>query len=40
MRDALTAENLLFYGALSASKTIAIGDHFIINAGDLDVSLA
>lgn len=38
--DALTAGNMLFYGALSASKAIASGDQFVVKAGDLEISLA
>jgi len=37
--DASTSGNLLAYGALSASKTIATGDVFRIPAGDLDITL-
>ena len=37
--DASTGGNLLFHGALAASKTINAGDIFRFNAGDLDVSL-
>lgn len=40
IRDALTAGNLLFYGALDASKTINSGDQFKILAGNLTVTLA
>ena len=38
--DAETVGNMLFYGALTASKAIDDGDTFEIPAGDLDVSLA
>lgn len=38
--DAVTAGNLLFHGALTASKTVGDGDIFRFNAGDLDASLA
>ena len=38
--DASTAGNVLFYGALSVSKTVTTGDTFQINAGALTVSLA
>lgn len=38
--DAATAGNLLFHGALTASKAIGAGDQLIIPAGNLDVSLA
>jgi hypothetical protein len=37
--DALTSGNLLAYGELTASKTIASGDVFRIPAGDLDITL-
>ena len=37
--DASTSGNLLAYGALSTSKTIATGDVFRIPAGDLDITL-
>lgn len=38
--DAVTGGNLLFHGALAASKVISSGDIFRFNAGDIDVSLA
>jgi endoglucanase Acf2 len=38
--DALTSGNLLYHGALTASKTIDTGDVFKIPAGSLTVSLA
>lgn len=34
-----TADNVLFYGALAASKTLNAGDTFTIKLGDLDISL-
>jgi len=37
--DALTGGNLLAYGALTASKTIELGDIFRIPAGSLDITL-
>lgn len=37
--DASTTGNLLFWGALTASKTVSNGDIFKFNAGDLDISL-
>ena len=40
IRDASSAGNLLYYGALSASKTINTGDQFKITAGNLSVTLA
>lgn len=38
--DALTSGNMLYYGALAASKTIEIGDVFKIASGGLTVTLA
>lgn len=38
--DASTGGNLLFHGALTASKVIDSGDTFKINLGDLDITLA
>jgi len=38
--DAATSGNLLFYGALSASKTIAIGDEVKFNALQLTLTVA
>lgn len=38
--DATSAGNLLFYGALTASKTVNTGDTFRFNVGDLDITLA
>lgn len=37
--DAVTSGNLLAYGELTVSKTIASGDVFRIPAGDLDITL-
>ena len=37
--DALTSGNILFVGALDANKTIADGDIFRINAGNLTIEL-
>ena len=37
--DAATSGNILFVGALDANKTIASGDIFRINAGNLTVEL-
>lgn len=36
--DALTVGNMLFHGALSASKTVADGDSIEFAAGDLDIT--
>ena len=36
--DALTAGNMLYHGALAASKTINTGEQLRIPAGDLDLS--
>ena len=38
--DAATAGNLLFHGALAASKVVNSGDTFQFAVGDLDVTLA
>lgn len=38
--DALTAGNMLFHGALAASKVVNSGDIFKFLAGALDVTLA
>lgn len=38
--DALTTGNMLYYGALTSSKTIEIGDVFKIASGSLTVTLA
>lgn len=40
IRDALTLGNLLYHGALDASKTINTGDQFKILSGNLTVTLA
>lgn len=40
IRDAATAGNLLFYGALTASKVVGSGDVFQFAIGALDVTLA
>ena len=37
--DASTTGNLLFYGALTASKSVASGTTFSISAGELDITL-
>ena len=37
--DAASSGNILFVGALDASKTIATGDIFRINAGNLTIEL-
>lgn len=37
--DAASGGNMLAYGALTASKTIATGDVFRIPAGDYDITL-
>lgn len=37
--DALTAGNLLFHGALTASKAINTNDQFKFAVGDFDISL-
>src|SRR5687768_947630 len=38
--DATTAGNLLFHGALTASKVVNSGDTFSFAAGDIDITLA
>jgi hypothetical protein len=38
--DASTAGNMLFHGALTASKTVGAGDTLTFAIGDLDASLA
>jgi len=38
--DALTTGNMMYHGALTASKLIEIGDVFKIASGDLTVTLA
>ena len=40
LRDAATIGNLLLYSILDASKAIATGDTFKMNAGELKVTLA
>jgi len=37
--DASTGGNILFVGALDVSKTVALGDIFRINAGNLSIEL-
>ena len=38
--DALNSGNLLYHGALTASKAITTGDIFRVPAGDLDITMA
>ena len=38
--DASTSGNVLFYGAVTTSKTIETGDTFQVSAGNLTISLA
>ena len=38
--DASTSGNLLYHGALTASKSITTGDIFRVPSGDLDITLA
>jgi hypothetical protein len=38
--DATTSGNVLFYGAVTTSKTIEVGDTFQISSGNLTVTLA
>jgi len=39
IRDASSGGNLLFYGPLATSKTITTGDQFIVNSGNLTVTI-
>lgn len=39
LMDALSAGNVLMHSALDAPKTVADGDTFKINTGDLDVTI-
>ena len=36
--DASSAGNMLYHGALTASKTIDVGDSLVVAAGDLDIA--
>lgn len=38
--DAVTSGNMLCYGTLTASKTVASGDTLRFNAGELDITVA
>ena len=38
--DQSTSGNILFYGALTTSKTVSSGDQFTISSGNLSISLA
>lgn len=38
--DAATNGNCLFYGALSVSKALAVGDALVFATGELDLSMA
>ena len=40
LMDASTGGNVLFYGALTTSKTVSSGDQFTISSGNLSISLA
>jgi hypothetical protein len=40
IRDALTGGNLLFHGALTASKTVGAGDTLTFAIGDISASIA
>ena len=40
LMDASTSGNVLFYGALTTSKTVSSGDQFTISSGNLSISLA
>lgn len=39
IRDASSGGNLLFYGPLATPKTITAGDQFIVNTGNLTVTI-
>lgn len=39
IRDALTAGNLLYYGALTEARTIVTGDTMTVPIGNLDITL-
>jgi len=39
IRDDSSGGNLLFYGPLATSKTITTGDQFIVNSGNLTVTI-
>lgn len=39
LADASSGGNMLYYGALTASKTVGANDTFQIAAGDLDITL-
>jgi hypothetical protein len=38
--DASTSGNMLWHGALTASKTINDGDSLVFSIGDIDLTLA
>ena len=40
LMDNSTGGNVLFYGALTTSKTVSSGDQFTISSGNLSISLA
>jgi hypothetical protein len=40
MDDSGTGGNVLFYGALTTSKTVSSGDQFTVSSGNLSISLA
>ena len=40
LMDASTSGYVLFYGALTTSKTVSSGDQFTISSGNLSISLA
>lgn len=39
IKDALTSGNLLYYGPLNLSSTLNSGDDFVVELGDLDISI-
>ena len=39
IRDALTAGNMLFYGALTTPRTVESGNTIVAKAGEIDISI-
>lgn len=40
LMDAVSGGNVLFYGALSTTKTVSSGDQFTVTAGNLTITLS
>lgn len=40
IRDATSGGNLLYHGALTASKTVAVGDQLVFQPGELTVTVS